>query len=121
MVKLKKLSKQGGYRALKPLKTSQGRLLKTLWDSLGGVHEAAKKIGIPKQLLVNWRGQEKVPLTRVGPTSRKLKISVWLLNYEELFTLQGEGPDWKLKVEEMFKGEELSYILKGSFPKKLLD
>lgn len=120
MVKTKikvKVAKRGGFRKASKLLSSQALLLKAIWRKHGGVTAAARKIGIHRQALTNWRFRGYVPLEMSGLVSRKLNILREGLCYEASAKLLGFANEWKWVVRQYdLDPQTIKEILKGKHP-----
>lgn len=115
--KLKKLDTRGGYRKASKLTDSQALLLKAIWEKHGGVSKAARKIGVHRQALTNWRFRGSVPLEMAGLVSRQLNILREGLCYEANAKLMGYSNDWKWVVNQYgLDKQTVKDILKGKHP-----
>ncbi len=117
----KKFETRGGARQKKRLYSSQARLLQVTWNQFGGVTACAEKIGVSRQLLINWKLDGRVPLEWCGRVARALGISLYSLNYEGIVDLLGETTptSWKDVVKmEIKDSDKVDYVLNGNHPDK---
>lgn len=116
-LKLEKKNKGGGYRPPLRLRKQQARLLKALWLREEGVFEAARRIGVKSQQLLNWKKRGVVPFEQIGPVARKLKVPLEALNYEGIIVLHGKGLTWKETVKACkLAPEDEKWVLQGEAP-----
>lgn len=107
-----------GFHPRKVITTGQGRLLDCLWTRKGATtSETADILGIKRDLVFMWRSRGSVPLSSAGHVARKLKVSIYALNYEEVSILLGKSPKWESVVKSCkLKPEQIKYILEGTPP-----
>lgn len=117
MSKVKIKPGRGGPRIRKKLNTSMQRMLEILWEIHGGTSYIAEILKSKPQKLNNWKHRGNVPLEHVGNMSRILGVSPYALNYEQVFSFNGEGPDWEDVVyEEIDTDADIEYILNAKHP-----
>jgi hypothetical protein len=117
----KKFENRGGARSRKRLYLSQSRLLQVLWNKHEGVTKCAEKIGVSRQLLINWKLDGRVPLDWCGKVSRAIGADPIALNYEGTidFNSLEDAPSWKSVVQDTIKETDLvEYTLNGVHPDK---
>lgn len=102
MKKKIKLDTRGGARKPKNKRTSQGLLIQALLNEHGGCAEVGRKLGIDRQVPLNWIRRGHVPFDKVGPVSRALGCSFYALNYEAMVTLLGTVFSWEGVVHNAF-------------------
>lgn len=112
---------RGGIRKPVKLPCSQQRALSIVIDYLGGPTAVARKLGVARQLPINWKIRGRVPLEIVGQVGRTLGFDSLLLNYEEVSALLGSKKWWETIVREELKflsEAMLKVILAGIHPKE---
>lgn len=115
---LGKIDTRGGYHRPVKLKSSQALLLKYIWEKHGGVALVARKLGLRKQDLINWKLRNKVPLEMTGIVSRGLGILREGLSYIDHFQFFGYGNSWEWVVNQYgLDKKRIKIILKGKHPK----
>lgn len=120
---------KGGYRKKLKINTAQGRAIDKFMELYGGLVAFGRALGLPHQLVGNWRLRGKVPMERIGPTVRvfsKDKVTQeylkFLFNYEDMVAFTGvptKGEfSWKNIVGSIFENKsDVDYIMGGSSPK----
>lgn len=111
----KKFETRGGARQKKRLYSSQSRFLQVLWLQHGGVTICAEKIGVSRQLLINWKLDGCVPLEWCGAVSRALEVPIDALNHEGIKDLTGSVVPWKTLVGSHIDKERQEYVLNGNY------
>ena len=105
-------------RKEKELKTQQARFLKVFFQKYG-TYRLSRKLKFNRTTFNSWyRITGRVPLEKLGEVSRALNINKFLLNYEQMASLEGCVPDtWKNLVKsQKFSKEEFDYIFEGTPP-----
>jgi len=109
-----KITTHGGYRQKLDYDYAEQRLLDVLWERAGGPGELRKKTGILAQAFGGWRRKGYVPLNKVGPIARLLKVPIYALNFTECHELLGKGPTWGQVLKRCrLTDKELDYIEDG--------
>lgn len=74
---------------------AQAVAVRELVDMHGGTALFAAHIGEKAYNVANWKKFGVVPLSKVGPLARKLGLSMYIFNYNEVKNLMGSAPSWK--------------------------
>ena len=116
-IKINETSKRGGQRNVKPRKLSTSRMLDYLFKRYGGTFKLAEELGIHSQMVSKWISQGYVPMKWVGPVSRLLDCSEYVLNYEGMTLLTGKDFIWSILVRSIENCAAEKKILVGKLPR----
>jgi len=70
------------------------RKIQAIYSRFGGTNKTARKLGISRQLLSNWKRRGSVPLKRVAWMSLELKCNPFELNQIETTFLYEVAKKW---------------------------
>ena len=109
---------QKKYSVLNKVSSGQFIALTELINLHGGPAAMAKLLDEERYNVANWRDAGKIPLHKVGEVARKLEVSIYLLNFEDVAELNGVAPKWKEIVNAVgFSKRALAAIMEAESPR----
>jgi uncharacterized membrane protein len=114
MKKVKSNNPLGRSAQFKPESAEQA-LLTVLINYFGGPSKLGAKVGVKKNLVVNWRARGSIPVARVASASKILKVSPFALAYNIWADVANkQQPEFKTVVNSITFLDDATkkYILK---------